>query len=501
MSEKIDIFIIGGGINGTAIAADAAGRDLSVILCEKGDLASGTSSASTKLVHGGLRYLEFYEFNLVRKALQEREILMRRAPNLITPLEFVLPYEKHLRSPWLIRLGLFIYDHLSKRNFLPSSKSVNFKTDVRGKALLSEFEKGFSYFDCFTDDARLVVLNAKSAREKGAKILTKTQFIAAQRENNLWKIELKNLRSGENYFCYAKALVNVAGPWVNHVQEKISSQLPLCNIKLVKGSHIVLPKLYEGNFAYLLECEDKRVVFTIPYQHGFTLIGTTDIGVSDLDDIKITAEEKNYLCHVTNHYFKKQIQPSEIIWSYAGVRCLQSQNGAELATITRDSKFILDPDSAPLLTIVGGKLTTHRILAEEALDKLKPYFPKMGLAWTGNKSLPGCDFGKQTFADYARDLHAKYHWLPEFVMKRYTKNYGTDAALILDGTTQLSDLGMEFTAGLYQKEVEFLIQHEWAKTAEDILWRRSKLGLSFSPSETKKLENWLALYFSETAET
>ncbi|MHB1947318.1 MAG: glycerol-3-phosphate dehydrogenase [Gammaproteobacteria bacterium] len=489
MENTTDIFIIGGGINGTAIAADAAGRGLSVTLCEKNDLASGTSSASTKLIHGGLRYLEFYEFMLVRKALQEREVLMRRAPHLIAPLEFILPYEKHLRSPWLIRLGLFLYDHLAKRNLVPGSKAINFKIDQHGKALLPEFEKGFSYYDCLTDDARLVILNAKLARELGANIRTRTEFVSAHKENNLWKITLKNLQTGKTEEQYSKALINVAGPWVSDVQIRISDTNIVAKVQLVKGSHIVVPKLYEGNFAFLLECKDKRVIFTIPYQDNFTLIGTTDVAGNTLESPEISTEEINYLCSATNDYFQKKIQPTDIVWSYAGVRCLQA-DGANLSKITRNYKFLLDLDTAPLLTIIGGKLTTHRLLAEDALKQLKPLFPNMGPAWTANKPLPGYGFNID-FENFYQAFKTKHPWLPESIAYRYAKNYGTLAYQVVDDAKNIFDLGEVFAAGLYQKEIEYLIKHEWAQTAEDILWRRTKLGLYFSREDIKKLNDWL----------
>lgn len=492
MENNTDVFIIGGGINGAAIAADAAGRGLSVTLCEKNDLASGTSSASTKLIHGGLRYLEFYEFNLVRKALIEREILMRRAPNLIAPLEFILPYEKKMRPAWLIRLGLFIYDHLAKRNNIPGSRLVNFKNDQRGNALDSKITRGFSYYDCMTDDARLVVLNALSAKENGAVILPRTQFLSAERENNRWKIQLKSLHSNETTLYYAKALINVAGPWVKEVQKKINGSKIDFHIKLVKGSHIVIPKLYDGDFAYLLECPDNRVIFTIPYQNNFTLIGTTDIAFdANLDHPAITDEEKHYLCNTVNYYFKKSITPQDIAWSFAGVRCLQENNGEKenLSKITRDYKLLLESDiSPPLLTVVGGKLTTHRALAEEALQTLKPFFPKMGPAWTANHPLPGWDFSEGDFATFYKKFKMDYAWLPPSLALRYATNYGTRARLLLNGINTTNDLGREFSAGLYQKEIDFLVNNEWAQTAEDILWRRTKLGLLFSEDNIKKLE-------------
>ena len=486
MPHFSDIFIIGGGINGTAIAADAAGRGLSVTLCEKNDLASGTSSTSTKLIHGGLRYLEFYEFNLVRKALREREILLKRAPHLIAPLEFILPHEKHLRPAWLIRLGLFLYDHLATHPHLPNSRPVQLQNTDYGKALLPIFKKGFSYYDCFTDDARLVVLNALSARENNAAILTHTEFISAEREQNHWKIHIKNT-SGENVFYFAKALVNATGPWINHVQKN------KFNIKLVKGSHIVVPKLYDGDFAYILQNSDQRITFVIPYQGGFSLIGTTDILFSDdLNHVTISEEEENYLCNIINQYFKKSIRKKDIIWSYAGVRCLQEDETVNPSKTTRDYKLLIETkNNLPLLTVIGGKITTHRLLAENALLLLHPFFESMSKEKTENTPLPGGDIENNDFNLFYKKFKKTFSWLPEKIAYRYAKNYGTRAYLFLKGKNSIVDLGVDFSNGLYEKEIDYLIQNEWAKTSDDILWRRTKLGLFFSEEEKASLDQWL----------
>lgn len=488
MEKTTDIFVIGGGINGTAIAADAAGRGLSVILCEKGDLASGTSSASTKLIHGGLRYLEFYEFNLVRQALKEREVLMQRAPNIIKPLEFVLPYEDHLRPFWLIRLGLFIYDHLAVRHYLPSSKTIRFERDERGKNLLPLFKKGCSYYDCFTDDARLVILNAISAKEHGASILTHTEFISARREGNSWHIKIKNRK--DEYTVFAKALINAAGPWVKEVQSNIIDSQLKFSINLDKGSHIVVPKLYEGNFAYMLQNKDNRIIFAIPYQHQFTLIGTTDISTQiHLDEVRINEDEIQYLCEVVNQYFKKTIKPNDIIWSYSGIRCLQTDHDKNPSTLTRDYKILMESDlSPPLLTVIGGKITTHRTLAEHVMNHLKPFFAAMGPSWTATQPLPGCDF-KVGVDNFIQELKEHYPWLPEDIRSRYVTNYGMRALDILKDTKSITDLGEEIAAGLYPKEVEYLVQQEWVETSEDILWRRTKLGLCFNEIAIEKLNS------------
>lgn len=489
-----DIFIIGGGINGTGIAHEAASRGLSVTLCEKNDLAAGTSSTSSNLIHGGLRYLENYDFGLVRKALQEREILMRLAPHLISPLEFILPQEKHGRPAWLIRLGLLIYDHLASHPSLPNSKKVNLTNHLDGLALLSDFKIGFSYYDCRTNDARLVVLNALAAQKNGATILTHTQFLSAERTQNRWKIELKNQESTETYFCYAKALVNAAGPWIAELQDKHINIENDFSVKLVKGSHIVIPKLYEGNFAYILQNSDKRIIFTIPYENEFTLIGTTDTPyTADLDKITASTTEQTYLCNIINHYFKKSISPKDIVWSFAGVRCLQADGSQKLSDITRDYCFQF-LDETGLLTVISGKLTTYRRLAEEAVKTLEPLFPQMKPSLSTSAVLPGGDIENADFDQFYQQFCAEYAWLPEKIAQRYAKSYGTRVDLFLKNVKSINELGNFFGAGLYQKEVEYLIKYEWAKSAEDILWRRTKLGLFFSEEDTKKLATWLNLF-------
>lgn len=490
MQQDTDIFIIGGGINGTAIAADAAGRGLQVTLCDKADLAAGTSSASSKLIHGGLRYLELYEFSLVKKALREREILMQRAPNLIQPLEFVLPYEKHLRPAWMIRLGLFFYDYLAKRRYLPHSKAISLNNDIHGAGLRSHLKKGFSYFDCFTDDARLVISNAKLAHQHHATILTYTEFLSAEYENQQWKIKLKNTFSDEVFYHYAKVLVNVAGPWVNQVNSRITHTTTTFDIELVKGSHFIVPTLYAGEFAYLLQNKDQRIVFAIPYLKQFTLIGTTDILYSgDLNHIEISSDEKKYLCDIIHDYFKKTVHENDIVWSYSGVRCLRhtSDNPSDA---TRNYQLILDPKT-PLLTVIGGKLTTHRLLAEDALVQLRHYFPIMKPAWTANCPLPGCDFDGRSFNSFLKIFKNHYPWLPADLAERYVQSYGALAYTLLNDAATLDDLGTHYGHGLYQNEIDYLMTHEWAKTVDDILWRRTKLGLFFLPHEIEYLQSKL----------
>jgi D-erythritol 1-phosphate dehydrogenase len=486
-----DLFIIGGGINGTAIAADAAGRGLSVTLCEKNDLASGTSSCSSKLIHGGLRYLEWYEFSLVKKALHEREVLMKRAPNLITPLEFILPHESHLRPAFIIKIGLFLYDHLAKRQLLPSSKTIFLQNDLRGKALRPHLKKGFSYFDCYTDDARLVILNALSAQENHADILTRTEFISAEPCEDAWKIQLKNVITHDIFYCYAKTLINVSGPWVKETQSRIKGA-PFLDIQLIKGSHMIVPKLYDGDFAYILQNKDQRIIFAIPFEGRYTLIGTTDLLFHDnLNTIRISPEEETYLCNIINEYFKKSITPEDSIWSYAGVRCLQDQKQTP-SKMTRDYSFRFEYiKQLPLLTVISGKLTTHRLLAEEALEKCRTVFPNLRPAWTANHPLPGSDFVNHDFTRFREAFKKEFAWLPGPLADRYTKNYGTRAYSLLHVSKKIADLGIHFGHGLYQIEIEFLLKHEWAETHDDILWRRSKLGLLFSESETLILDRWL----------
>lgn len=495
MENCVDLFIIGGGINGTAIAADAALSGLSVTLCDKGDLGSATSSASSKLIHGGLRYLELYEFNLVRKALREREILMRRAPNLIHPLEFVLPHEAHLRPAWMIRLGLFLYDHLAKRRYLSSSKQIKLKNDPRGIGLLPHLTTGFSYFDCFADDSRLVIANALLARENQATILTYTEFLAAEKSRGVWKIKLKNSLTQEIFYAFATVLVNVAGPWINEVNQRIDDTQTKLNIELVKGSHFIVPKIYAGDFAYILQNKDNRIIFTIPYLNDFTLIGTTDVLYNnDLNNIAISTAEIEYLCDIVNAYFKKSISKSDIRWSYAGVRCLQhtSDNPSEA---TRNYQFIIDKDhKAPLMTVVGGKLTTHRLLAEDAMRELRLFFPLLKPSQTANQMLPGSDFEQHDFNRFLQEFKKQYHWLPERIATHYATSYGTYAYRLLENAASIDDLGQHIGYDLFQLEVDYLIENECAKTGDDILWRRTKFGIYFTTEETKRLQQRLSCF-------
>jgi len=492
MQNTFDIFIIGGGINGVGIAADAAGRGLSVGLCEQADLASATSSASSKLIHGGLRYLELYEFGLVRKALKEREILLHNAAHLISPLEFVLPYEPHLRPRWLIRLGLFIYDHLITKRSLPSSKQIDLSRDPRGQALLAQFKQGFSYFDCHTNDARLVILNALSAKEHGATIMSRMRCVSAAREKGLWIIELQNVLTQEKKHYTAKVLVNACGPWLAQVAMQTIKAHHSFRIKLIKGSHILLPKLYAGDYAYILQNADKRVVFVMPFEQDYTLIGTTDVPYAGgLNDVKCSDEEMRYLCDTVNQYFKQSISPKDIIHSYAGVRCLQADREVKASEMTRDYKFELTEDDT-LLTVVSGKLTTYRRLAEEAVNSLSRAFPNLKPAWTEQNVLPGGEFAGHDFKKFYLGFMERYSWLPARLAYRYAQSYGTRAEVFLAEAKSLEDLGLHFGFGLYESEVKYLLQNEWARTVDDILWRRTKLGLVFDEKGILALTNWLS---------
>ncbi len=487
-----DLLIIGGGINGAGIAVDAAGRGLHVTLCEQGDLACATSSRSSKLIHGGLRYLGHYEFRLVRAALKEREILLKKAPHLISPLRFIMPYSPQSKPFWLLRLGLFLYDHLAKRRYLPGSQTIAFAHHPAGQLLKKSFTRGLAYSDCWTDDARLVVLNAMAAREYGATILTRTRFVSAKRQQQYWQVELEDINTQQIQHIQAKALVNASGAWVDEVIRYRLNLTSKHRITLVKGSHIVVPKLYTGDFAFILNTADKRVVFVIPYLNHYSLIGTTDVAFQgDPAHVDISFDEIDYLCGVVNAYFNQTISREDIVWSYAGVRALQHDEQAEnLAKITRDYALELNSDQGqtPLLSVFGGKITTYRKLAEHALNELRPFFPQMGPAWTATTSLPGGNIPTWDFATFLTDFHKDYPWLPIDLAQRYAQNYGTRAAEFLQGAKCLEDLGTHIGAGLYQRELHYLINEEWARTAEDVLWRRTKLGLDFSPTEVEALE-------------
>tara|TARA_B100000508_G_scaffold139324_1_gene137080 strand:- start:800 stop:2299 length:1500 start_codon:yes stop_codon:yes gene_type:complete len=489
--DNYDLVVIGGGINGCGIAADAAGRGLSVLLCEQHDLASGTSSKSSKLIHGGLRYLEYREFRLVREALKEREILLKKAPHLINELRFVLPHEKHLRSVWMLRLGLFLYDHLASRETIQGSCKVNLKKSQYGSALQDRLKTGFVYSDCWVDDARLVISNAIAAKQHGAQVLTRTTCTEAKRDNGRWVISMKH-QNGDTQVISARALVNAAGPWVARVINEVIKGKTHYQSQLVKGSHIVVGKLYEGDHAYILQNKDGRIVFAIPYQENLTMVGTTDERFTgDPAQVEISQDEITYLCDIINGYFTQKIHPSDVLWSFSGVRPLHKENTDNLSALSRDYALELNEiDKTPLVNIFGGKITTYRQLAEHALSKLNPYFPAAKPAWTADNPLPGGDLGTD-IESYIETLRREYSFLPEAQIKRYVHAYGSHARKLLYRCQHLNDLGEYFGADLYQREVDYLVEHEWAEQADDILWRRSKLGLHFSLQQAARLSEYL----------
>lgn len=489
--DKIyDIAVIGGGINGVGIAADAAGRGLSVFLCEKDDLASHTSSASSKLIHGGLRYLEHKEFRLVREALAEREVLLAKAPHIIRPMRFIMPHRPHLRPAWLIRTGLFFYDHLGKREKLLGSNNVYFKDD---SPLNSAITRGFEYSDCAVDDSRLVVLNAMHAREKGADIVTRTRCLSAQRVEDYWVVELENAQG--SFKIKAKALVNAAGPWVaQFIKQDLQLKAPY-GIRLIQGSHIVVPKLYEGDKAFIMQNDDRRIVFAIPYLDQYTMIGTTDREYQgDPSKVQITQAETDYLLEVSNAHFKKQLTQADIIWTFAGVRPLCDDESDNPSAITRDYTLALSQethDQAPLLSVFGGKLTTYRKLAESAMHQLNPFFPEMKESWTASEALPGGE-NMASAEQLANEIRAQITDVSESLAKRWATSYGSRVWNILGEAVSIDQLGLGFGHGLFAKEVDYLCRFEWVTTSEDILWRRSKLGLVFAQNEIDRLDAYLS---------
>ncbi|RDH45181.1 glycerol-3-phosphate dehydrogenase [Zooshikella ganghwensis] len=485
----LDLVVVGGGINGAGVAADAAGRGLKVLLCEQKDFASATSSASSKLIHGGLRYLEHYEFRLVKEALQEREVLLKVAPHLVKPMRFILPHQPHLRPAWMIRTGLFLYDHLGKRETLPGSRGVKFNGS---SALDDKIKQGFEYADCWVDDARLVIHNVLAAAEHGAIIKNGTSCISAKRENNLWCIELKD-RHQQTQQVFCKGLINATGPWVVDFIKGATHTQSRYGIRLIKGSHIVVPKMYESDEAYILQNEDQRIIFVIPYLDNYSLIGTTDVEYNgNPRDIQISAQEVDYLISITNSHFKRHISPADIIYSYSGVRPLCDDESPNPSAITRDYTITVDDEDgkAPLLNIFGGKLTTYRKLANAAMENLRPYFPTMSEGWTAFTPMPGGQF-TDGFEQFCETMYATYPWLEKSIVTRYCTNYGTRATILLNNVKQVEELGPYFGAGLYGKEVDYLITHEWANSLEDIIWRRTKAGIELTHNQLNYLRYYL----------
>ena len=487
-----DVLVIGGGVNGAGIARDAAGRGLRVLLCEQDDLAAHTSSSSTKLIHGGLRYLEHYEFRLVRKALAEREVLLAAAPHIIWPLRFVLPHEPHLRPAWMIRAGLVLYDHLARRRRLAGSETVDLRRHPAGAPLRAGYAHGFVYSDAWVDDARLVVLNAIDARERGAEIVTRTRCTRIVREQGTWTATLVD-GHGERRLTRARVVVNATGPWVGSFLDQATPVRSRRAVRLVKGSHIVVPRLFEHDFAYIFQNVDRRIIFAIPYEHEFTLVGTTDVEFhGEASRAHIGADETTYLCELVSRHFRRGISPAEVLWSYSGVRPLLEDESSDPSSVTRDYTFELDTDGAPLLSVFGGKITTYRRLAEEAVERL---LPTLGLArprWTATAPLPGGDMPGGDYAAFRTGLGERYPDFPARLLDRWARAYGTRATGWLGSARSPADLGAEVVPGLHAAEIAYLRRSEWAQSADDILWRRSKLGLHAPPDAAKLLEAWLA---------
>lgn len=489
-TEVLDLIVVGGGINGAGIAADAAGRGLRVGLFEASDFASATSSASSKLIHGGLRYLEHYEFRLVGEALAEREVLLRKIPHIARPMRFRLPHRPHLRPAWMIRAGLFLYDHLGKRTTLPSSQGLKFGQD---SVLIPEITKGFEYSDCWVDDARLVVLNAMEVAARGGEVRNRCKVEKAVQEGELWQVTIRDVLTGETFERKAHALVNAAGPWVKAFYDQSLEAPSPRNIRLIKGSHIVVPRVHDQPQAYILQNEDSRIVFVIPYLDRFSIIGTTDVEYKgDPREVAIDDNEIKYLLDVYNNHFVQKLQREDVVWTYSGVRPLCDDESDSPQAITRDYTLELEQEGShpPLLSIFGGKLTTYRKLAEAAMTKLSPFFPQMGQSWTADSYLPG---GEADFdgPQLATSLQQQCPWLTRFTAERLATNYGTYALKLLDGISAEAGMGQHFGEGLYARELDYLIEHEFVQAAEDALWRRSKLGLYLNPEQHKAVADYI----------
>jgi glycerol-3-phosphate dehydrogenase len=494
LPAQCDVLVVGGGINGAGIARDLAGRGCSVVLAEKDDLAQHTSSSSTKLIHGGLRYLEYYEFGLVRKALQEREVLLKSAPHIMRPLRFVMPHDPSMRPAWLIHLGVFLYDHLARREVLPASRAINLRAHPAGAPLKANYTKGFEYSDGWVDDARLVVLNAIDARAKGATIVTRSECTAAVRAARGWTVSLKRA-DGARATVAARALVNAAGPWAESflrgaAKPAHGEALATRSLRLVKGSHIVVPRLFEHPFAYIFQNPDKRIIFAIPYEEDFTLIGTTDIEIDGPpESAHIDSDEIAYLCEQASRYFSRAVRPVDVVWSYCGVRPLLDDQSGDASAVTRDYMLESNTAAAPLLSVWGGKITTFRKLAEDAGDLIVAMLGDHRPAWSRGAFLPGGDLsgwiGKpgrpdRDFTRFVAELHKRHAWLAPHVAQRMARAYGGRIELVLGAARSLADLGREVAPGLFEAELDYLRREEWAVDADDVLWRRSKLGLHYT---------------------
>ena len=479
---SVDLLVIGGGINGAGIARDGAGRGLSVLLCEKDDLAQGTSSRSGKLIHGGLRYLEYYEFRLVREALIEREVLLRAAPHIVWPMRFVLPHSPEQRPAWMVRLGLFLYDHLGGREKLPACRRLDLRRDPEGAPIKEQYRLAFEYSDCWVDDARLVLLNALDAQERGARVMTRTAATSARRDGEAWQVELSG-PDGKTRRLRARAIANAAGPWVENVINGVTGSNAGRRVRLVKGSHIVVPKFWDGPQAYLFQNDDKRVIFVNPYEGDLCLIGTTDIPYDGkAEDVAIDDREIDYLLKAVNRYIRKPLTRADVVYSFSGVRPLYDDNAANPSAVTRDYVFDVD-GTPPLLSVFGGKITTYRKLAEHALQKLKPFLPQMTGDWTATAPLPGGDMPAADFDAYLDALQRRHGWLPAPLARHYARLYGTRAEKVINEATSLQDLGHDFGDGLFESEIDYLRTSEWAMTAEDILDRRTKHGLHLDQAQ------------------
>jgi glycerol-3-phosphate dehydrogenase len=508
-AQAVDVLVVGGGINGAGIARDLSGRGLKVLLTEKDDLAAHTSSSSTKLIHGGLRYLEYYEFAMVRKSLAEREVLLNSAPHIMWPLRFVMPHDasaKSARPVWMIRIGLFLYDHLAKREMLASSTTVDLRSHATGKPLKAMFKKGFVYSDGWVDDARLVVLNAMDARERGAEVLTGWRCAEAKRGPSAWQVQLEN-EQGKIRNVKARALVNAAGPWASRFLSESAHAPKTKSLRLIKGSHIVVPKMFDHDHAYIFQNPDKRIIFAIPYEDDFTLIGTTDVEYSgSVDAVAIDPSEVSYLCEQASRYFEKSVRAADVVWSYSGVRPLMDDESGDPSAITRDYALELDTSAAPLLSVWGGKMTTFRKLSEEAADLLAAPLKASRGAWTRAAVLPGGDlatwvtaqtgeFGlkEDGFNRFAAAVAQRYPHLSSQLARRLARGYGTRVDQLLgqrNGDSSAEAMGAEVAPGLFEAELNYLHHTEWARSADDVLWRRTKLGLHFTAAQRTAVADW-----------
>lgn len=490
--SKYDLLVVGGGVNGAGVARDAAGRGLRTLLCEQHDLAAHTSSASTKLIHGGLRYLEFYDFRLVRKSLREREIILESAPHIVRPMRFVLPHDAHLRPAWMIRTGLFLYDHLARRRRLPGSEGVNLRRHAAGAPLAPRYTKGFVYSDAWVDDARLVVITAMDARAHGARILTRTRCARLERVGDCWLAALVRA-DGSEMQVEASAVVNATGPWVDRFLDGSTPVPARRHPRIVKGSHIVVARLFEHEFAYIFQAPDRRIVFAIPYEHEYTLIGTTERDYQDdLATPGIETPEVDYLLAMANQYFQRELKRSDVRWSFSGLRPLLADPADVATSVTRDYVLDLEDRGPPLLSIYGGKLTTYRRLAEDVLDELAARLGWSRKHWTEGAALPGGDMANADFGAFLDELRKAYPRLPAAMLGRLAAAYGTRVERLLGVARSIHELGEEVLPGLHQREIEYLRSEEWAMTAEDILYRRSKLALHLPPDSADRLDDWLA---------